>query len=253
MATKRPVKPRRTLLQEASEPSTAPERLRQLAEHKNIAVHRAARKNPSLPEDVWRDVLLWDEPEAWANPMAPFYLLAWTQSEDDPDRLEYAARQTTNTLWKDPERCSTEGKALIATQIQTWWATCEEANDMMTFLGWWAAAKGNGSVEHREAVRILVLCVRTVPNITANPQTLDLLEAWSKGGADRRAKVVAWADSGVILDVASFAQEPRNSWSALYGALEVVERTSGSEARFEHERLLADLIRQEMPLPPVVD
>jgi hypothetical protein len=67
MATKRPVKPLQILLQEASDPDTDPARLRELARHKE-AVRRAVWRNPSVPEDVWRDALLWGKPRGVGQP-----------------------------------------------------------------------------------------------------------------------------------------------------------------------------------------
>jgi hypothetical protein len=259
MATKRPAKPGRTPLQEASDPATDPERLLELAWHVKEDVQRAARRNPSVPEDAWREVLLHGWPEAWANPMAPFYLLAWTPHEDDPFTLAQAARVAAQVLWGNPEQCSPEGKALIAAKIEEWWATSELADDMVGFLGWWAEAKGIHSPENREAVRILLLCVRTVSHPTdEDRQALDLLEAWAAGGQDRRKEAEALAESQAVKDVVEFARDPSDSpRCAIYEVLEVVasdkEGREREEARAEHQRLLADLIRRERPLPPVVD
>jgi hypothetical protein len=41
-------------LQEAFDPSTDPERLRQLAGNQDWAIRQVAWRNPSLPEDAWR-------------------------------------------------------------------------------------------------------------------------------------------------------------------------------------------------------
>lgn len=155
------------LLQEASDPATAPERLGQLAFHQDDAVQRAAWKNPSLPEDVWRKTLLWGEPEAWANPMAPFYVLTWTPRKNDPRSLEDAARWATKALWKEPTRCSSEGKTLLANKIQEEWFNSISGRRLISFLGEWANVNGTDSPQHREVVRITVLCVRTAPDITA--------------------------------------------------------------------------------------
>jgi hypothetical protein len=255
MATKRPAKPRRTPRQEAADPATDPARLLELATHENVAVMQAAWRNPSLPEIEWRKVLLEGHPEAWANPMAPLYLLAWTPSQDDPRPLEEAAQWATDALRRDPKRCSPEGKALLASKITEWWTTSESIWHMMRFLGWWANMNGKDSPEHREVARILVLCVRTAPSLTDDDrQALDLLQPWRTGGKNRRYEAESLASSKAAKYVVWFALDPSNSpWSALHEVLEAVERTAGPQAKAEHERHLAGVIRQEMPLPPVVE
>lgn len=244
-------------LQEASDPSTDPERLRELAEEwddPNEPVQRAARKNPSLPEDVWREVLLDGQLEAWANPMAPFYLLAWTPHKDDPRTLENGARLAMQALWETPERCSSEGKILLAAKIQAWWTTSESSRDMMRFLGAWVTAKGQQSPEHLNVLRILVLCVRTTPDLTDKErQALDFLEAWSTGGEDRRKEAYVLASLESVKDTFKFAKNYQYSpWNAMYEVLEEIGPFK-NQAKNEHSRRLADVIRREMPLPPVVD
>lgn len=247
-------------LQEAADPSTDPERLRDLVEHgdddedKDWAVYQAAIRNPSVPEDVWRMALLRGRPEAWSNPMAPLYLLAWTPRQDDPNVLERGARYATFPLWREPDRCSLEGKALLGAKVQAWWTTSENAVNMMELLGWWAAAKENESVEHLEVLRILVLCVRTAPNLTPNDrQALDLLEAWSAGGADRRKEAYFLVDSEAVKCTIRFAwKSSKGPWIAMYEVLGTIRHTAGEQAGNEHDRLMADVIRGAMPLPPVV-
>jgi hypothetical protein len=242
-------------LEEASNPSTDPRRLRQLVDIGYDAVRRTALMNPSLPEDVWRKALLDGNPEVWANPMAPFYLIAWTPIKDDPFPLEWGARWATERLWREPKRCSPEGKALLAAKVQEWWATSESDFHMMQILGWWAQAKGNGSVEHRETVRITVLCVRTILDLTPQDRrALDLLEVWTAGGVDQPKEAYALAYSVAVKNACQLAGD--SSQSPIYlisNLLGSVERTAGTQAKAKHSRLLADLIRREMPLPPVVD
>jgi hypothetical protein len=258
MATKLPAKPHRTPLQEAGDPTTDPERLRRLVVHNDEAVHRAAWRNPSLPEDAWRTALLAFNPEAWANPMAPFYLLAWTPQEEDLSTLEDAARWATQALWREPERCSPEGKALLAAKVQEWWATSEDISGMIWFLGYWSNAIGNGSQEHREAVRIIVLCLQTNPHPTsADLEAIEILEAWSQGREDRRKEAKALHSSWAIQDATKFALDNSvNPWIAVSELLKTVASDKRGQERQEaitaHERLLADVIRQAMPLPPVV-
>jgi hypothetical protein len=259
MATKRPAKPRMDPLQEAADPNTDPERLRGLVQHDTWEVARAAIMNPSLPDDAWRKEFVGESPEAWANPMAPFYLLTWTQSEDDSLQLSGIARLTAFVVWRNPERCSPEGKALLDVKLEEWWVASEHATSMMSFLMEWGQAKGIGSPEHREVVRLLVLCVRTAPDLSVKDlKALDLLEAWTAGGKDQRKKAGTLADFGSVIDTALFAQDPsKSAWNAIRTAVEAVanynQGTKREEAIAEHNRLLADVIRRERPVPPVVD
>jgi hypothetical protein len=261
MATKRPSKPSRTLIQEASDPSTEPERLRELAYHKEEAVQRTSLRNPSLPEDVWRTFLLTGEPDAWNNPMASLYLLTWTQREQDQGRtLDDSIPWAMKNLWKEPERWSSEGKALLTAKVQEWWANSESAEEMtMDCLDLWLQMKTTDSVEYREVVRILVLCVRTAPNLTTKDhEALNLLEAWSIGGKDQRRKAESLADSEAVKSACRFALDHGDgSTMVIHEVLDVVVSDKIVNGRYvliaKQDQLLADLIRREMPLPPVVE
>jgi hypothetical protein len=247
------------LLQEASDPATDPERLRLLADHEDDAVQRFAWRNPSLPEEAWREALIAGWPEPWANPMAPIYLLTWTPREDDARTLDQAAWFAMSELWRNRHGCSSQAKALLSARVQEAWATSKEADDMIWFLGKWAKAKGNGSAEHRETVRLLVLCVRTAHNLTAKDrQALDFLESWTAGGPDRRKKAEALAESQAVKYTVVFAvgvveHFSSTPWNAIQEVLAIFGGKEGASARAEHLRLMADLIRREMPLPPVVE
>lgn len=245
-------------LEEASDPATDPERLRELADiNEAVEVHRAAWRNPSLPEDEWRKVLMLGVPEAWANPMALFYLLTWTPRKDDPRSLVDAARSATQLLWDTPKRCSPEGKALLNAKVQEWWVTSEKATRMMIFLGAWINKRGVS--EHFKVMRLLLRCVRTVPHlITEDHQALNILDEWIQGGADGRDEALGLAYSSAVEYIVSFALHPNYSpWKAINAMVITVASdkigAERDEAKAEHNRMLADLIRQEMPLPPVVE
>jgi hypothetical protein len=242
-------------LQEASDPTTTPERLEELADHEDLAVMRATWRNPSLPEDVWRTALLRGELETWDNPMAPFYVMTWTPREDDTDPLETGSRMAAVDLLCEPECCSAEGKALLNAKVQEWWAITVNTYDMILLLQGWAEAKGDGSPEHKEVLRILLLCLRTDPAITdEDRQVFDLLEAWIAGSKDRRNEAETLADSTVADDTCLFARNTLHSpWNPIYELLNYIELTEGEEAEAAHDRLMADVIRRAMPLPPVVD
>ena len=261
MATRHHENPRQTLLEEAADPETDPERLRHLAKHAAKAVERVVIQNPVVPEDVWRKALLEGDPEAWSNPMAPIYLLVWSPQPGDWRTIEDGARRAAIYLWENPDRCSPDGKVLINCKILEWWAYSVSALHMIEYIQSWASAKGTESEEHKALVRLLVLCVRTVPNLTAEDrQALDLLDAWCAGGEDRSREAQALASLNVVLLTVLAAINPSGShisWGVIYDVLESVavgkEWNESKKAKAEHDRLLADLIRKEMPLPPLVE
>jgi hypothetical protein len=247
-----------SLIQEASDPETDPERLQELANSRKDSVRRAAWQNSNLPEEVWRNALLEGHPEAWDNPMAPFYLLAWTPREKDPQTLEFAARSATSTLWREPERCSTDGKVLIATKVMEWWATSKSTQDMIGFLVELVQVHGIGSREHKQLIRILVKCVRTTPNLT--PEDLDLLnsiEQWSKGLHQNPPNVfLVNYQVPVTHTYLSINYPISNPRIAIYNVVRSSVKKmvqSYPEAKAEHNRFLAELIRQEMPVPPTAE
>jgi hypothetical protein len=161
-------------------------------------------------------------------------------------------------LWETPERCSPEGKVLLNAKVQEGWASCASTSDMMSLLGEWVYVKGDGSVEHREVLRIVILCVRTTPNLTTEDrQTLDLLEAWTAGGQDRRKETEALASSEAVKGTVRFALDPSYpTWEAIRELYKIVtankQGQERKEASAEHQRRLTNLIRRERPLPPVV-
>jgi len=258
MATNSSATPHKDPLEEASDPATDTERLRYLANHKREDVRLAAIQNPGVPEDVWRKALLEGLPEALSNPMAPIYLLVWSPKPGDQSTLESAIRRATQALWKNPERCSPDGKVLLNVQIMNLWAASVSAWCMIAIVQSWASAKGNGSDEHKAMVRLLMLCAQTVPNLPAEDrQALDLLEAWCAGRKDRREEAYSLASSKIVEAVILSATNPsgwHNPWEAIYEILKAVSLGKPSNTRSnvsaEHDRLLADLIRREMPLPP---
>jgi len=258
MATRYTKNPRRTLIQEAADPATDTERLRYLANHKREEVRLAAIQNPGVPEDVWRKALLEGLPEAWSNPMAPIYLLGWSPQPGDRRTLKEAACHAMCTVWKLGKQVSPDGKSLLNSKILEWWVTSVSAPNMMDFLWNWSYGK---YCEHRDVVRLFVLCVRTVPILNAKDrQALDLLEAWCTGQEEKlnEAKTLSYSCSHLVLVTIDLASNP-SSWSNVQYIIselnEIVafHKKKGvdlEEAVAEHDRLLADLIRREMPLPP---
>jgi hypothetical protein len=249
-----------SLIQEASDPETDPERLGELATSREVAVERAAWKNPNLPEEVWRRALLHGAPEAWANPMAPFYLLSWIPREDDWRTLEVAAQSATVRLWIEPERCSVEGKQLLAAKFMEWWATSESAADMMAFLGRWASSREIGSQEQKNVIQILVQCVKTTPNLTRKDlNLLHSIEQWSKGLQQDPPKFVGDDHSKPVWQMHQAIENYFFSYRFTVNAVLEEVACNKSKNRYseayqkaeaEHNRFLVDLIRQEMPIPP---
>lgn len=125
----------------------------------------------------------------------------------------------------------------------------------MAYLGWWAKEKGKDSLEHRQAVRVLVHCVRTAPHLTVKDcQALDLLDAWNQGDENKCKEAYALANAEVVNDACRFAQN--NSYNindVIFDIIKAVAMTAGMQASSKHSSLLADVIRREMPLPPVVE
>lgn len=260
MATKRPPKTRRTLLQEASDPATDPARLRELAETENDdAVCRAALRNPSVPEDLWRTFFVDGWPEAWDNPMTPFYLIAWTSRSEEENEISNSARWATEALWENPKRCSPEGKALMDAKFQEWWVTSTNGMLMSVSIGLWAWAKGKDSPEHRKAVRIFVDCVRTIPSLEDEDcQALDFLQDWSEGGEDLRMKANDLNCLKAVSGTVRFAADPSFDAWHIFHELRIHTYSQNyvsarrQEAEDEHDRQMADVIRRKMPLPPGV-
>jgi hypothetical protein len=257
-------------IQEASDPETDPERLRALANSSKEVVRKFAWKNPNLPEDAWRKALLNGEPGPWANPMAPFYLFAWTPRDDDRRTLEQAALVATERLLGNIHSCSLEVKELLAAKVIEWWDHSESGKDMVKFLELFV--HGLGSLSHKEMVRILVLCLQATPNINSKEiQALDFLEKWSKDPLEK------WSNGHEpnLDNAQNLVSSPSPVKSAVYYAIQGIDsipfhaiddalksvaskRSSNisskdyNEAISNHDRLLANLIRQEMPVPPTV-
>jgi hypothetical protein len=156
-----------------------------------------------------------------------------------------------------------EGKQLLAAKVTEAWATCPSAADMMNFLGRWASSRGIGSQEHKNVMRILVQCARTTPNLA--PKDINLLrsiEQWSKGlqqdppkiGEDDYSKPV----KGTHQAIKNYPSHYRFAMDAVlnevaYNKSKARTSQAHQKAKKEHDRLLAELIRQEMPVPPTAE
>jgi hypothetical protein len=189
------------LLQEASDPSTDSERLRELARHEDDVVMKAAWMNPSLPEDAWRAGFLDGYPEAWANPMAPIYLLTWTPREDDDSFLEDATRWATGFLWETPSRCSIEGKTLIATKFTEWWSEMEFdlPEFSLSLLTFFAKDNDEGEDGFCRILRLTAERLKKIENLTGKDiRALEIFEDWCLDHVDSFGPNKLMIDSEVI-------------------------------------------------------
>jgi len=91
-------------------------------------------------------------------------------------------------------------------------------------------------------------------------QALDLLETWCAGREDKRKEAYSLASSYLVKITSRFAKDPYPSYNAWYLISDLIksvtlvkDETERTEANANYNRLLVDLIRQAMPLHPVVE
>lgn len=99
-------------------------------------------------------------------------------------------------------------------------------------------------------------CVRP-PDLTAEDrQVLDRLDAWSAGGEDNRFQSTHKIISSAVRKAVEFSLNCYVN-SGLSGLIvSIGSNKRGAErddAMDAHNQMMADLIRREMPLPPVVE
>jgi hypothetical protein len=261
MATKRPPKPRRTPLQEASDPATDPERLDELTEEENPSIRRAAWRNPSLHEDTWRWIFSRGTPEAWANPMAPIYVFAWTPKDDgEKDVPERSARLACIYLMKEPGRSSNEGKSLINSVLVEWWGKSMNLNHMLSHLMDAAFVEGAGHPRHRQVVRAMVRLVReTIGLAREDSEALDILERWSEGEeVDLDQELSTRSNLRDVKNIFIYANNPSYPMARLAVTLDSLAKEKMSKglpssvAYEEVHRHMADLLRDLFPMPWVL-
>jgi hypothetical protein len=258
MAQKRSRKLRRTPLEEALDENTDPERLRKLVRHEDQAVKRAALSNPAVPEDIWREKLLGLHPMAWNNPMAPFYLLTWVEPEDEYASIKNAARKVVPWVLMHPDLASQQAKQLISAKVIEWWQTSKDAPKMMLYLEKFYLGNEN-DVEHRQLVKLAMLCVSTVTYLSQDDvAALHLLEEWVQGKEDSRHRALALAKDKLVKRCIENAFDPDAPVADLIGDVSSdMARATVSESEFfetsaKHDEVLADVIRGAMPVPPVL-
>jgi hypothetical protein len=247
------------LLQEASDPATDPERLRQFANSRLHGIKNAAWKNPSLPESTWWSILV--NPEAWDNPMASLYLL--TESHPDSKATKrYGARTSTIALMSAPERASEEAKSLLDSILLEWWNSTVSPYGMLEYLGNWASFKRFCSERHRKVVDILRLILQKEwrTGMVEERMVLSAMEDFYKGNCNkslledlsREDLLQCYQDA--ILYTLDLQEDPSYSLRALIQFLANDAAAKGEaydEAARRYMEAFANLIRREMPTPPL--
>lgn len=148
-----------TTLDEARDPMTDPERLRELLEDAPPTVVREAiLRNPSLPFDDHHDALERGELDAWENPQAIFTLLLVGPLENG---AVVAARQAG-------KRCrgheTPNARDLARPLVERWWATTDSGEwmaDYLTDIALWGHDRPPPRL-YRLALRLGLVPVREV-------------------------------------------------------------------------------------------
>lgn len=147
-----------TLLDEAQDPTTAPERLLDLLEGAdgNEPLRAAVLRNPSLPFDDHHYALERGELDAWENPQAPFTLIL-------VGPLENGAVQAARQAGK---RClgaaTPNARDLARPLVERWWATTQNGEwmgDYLTEIALWGHNKPPPRL-YRLALRLALVPVR---------------------------------------------------------------------------------------------
>lgn len=125
----------RDLADEASDPTTDPERLAELLNSPMTQVARLAKSNPSLPSALHRSLLEAGSIWAWMNPQTPFTLLI----DGTTDELLHGAQKAVGWVWSptlafDPSVLH----AALAPVLDPWWASTDEADEMFLLLHRWS-------------------------------------------------------------------------------------------------------------------
>lgn len=125
-----------TLLREAADPATDPDRLAELVNSPMTGVARLAKSNPALPAPLHRSLLEAGSIWAWMNPQTPFTLLI----EGTSDEIRQSARQAAIWVWSpthafDPIVL----RNALAPVLEPWWASATgEVNHLFSTLHRWA-------------------------------------------------------------------------------------------------------------------
>lgn len=247
------------LLQQAADPATDPERLREFAISKFEGLKQAAWKNPSLPESTWWSILV--NPEAWDNPMASLYLLV--ANHPDPRMAKnYGARQSSIFLMKDPTRASEQAKLLLDSVLLEWWNSTVSPYGMVEYLAEWASFKGFCGERHQKVVGLLRLILQEDGRVKMvnEKKALSAMEAFSKGDCNKDVltrltmeDLTQWYQDAVLYTL-DILNDPSYSLRALIQDLANEATETGDpydEAARRHMEAFANLIRREVPTPPL--
>lgn len=138
------------LLDEASDPTTAPARLTTLADSNESEVADAARSNPNLDEARLVFWLRLGDLAAWSNPQTPFVLLTST----DAALVEGAKQASLKYLAVPAPVFAPVLRETITPLVRQWWGTETKVWRRIRFAGVVAESAGYDRPLHRQAVRL---------------------------------------------------------------------------------------------------
>lgn len=136
-----------TMIDEARDPNTPPERLRELAKSWQWQVANAASANPSLPGDAHVELLLRGNAAAWSNPQTPFTILIY--GSDAP--MLQGARLAAYAYWSPSRGFDLEAlQQNLASILDPWWETTGEGTGLWAV--WFVVRRILGGEEAKEAL-----------------------------------------------------------------------------------------------------
>lgn len=173
----------RDLAEEATDPTTAPARLAQLAYSMDEGERRAARSNPNLPTDTLLACLEVGSPEAWRNPALPFLLF----SSQVPDKMVKGALLLARPHLVNPSvgRLPPDLEEPVTTALNLWWSTTTDALSMFALIV--DMAQTAGEEAQREVVRFVLLPHqarlqrRITPGDAYTVAALQMVDRWGAG------------------------------------------------------------------------
>lgn len=128
---------------------------------------------------------------------------------------------------------ATDDVKILRGILQPWWDTEQDPRSICRYLGALGEAEGQGSVAHRRAVRMGVICAKTAlplvreMNRAETARILDILDAWACGKASdadlpalREDARIFWsvADAADAVEAAAIAAAAATNAIATYAA-----------------------------------
>lgn len=176
--------PRRykTMVEIASDPTTDPTRLANLARSRNEAVAREAQKNPSLPEEILVPLLEEGRVAAWSSPQVPFLLLTHGQTAPLEAGAKGAVFSAPSTAKRDPEFVANVHGVLSA-----WWKHTAYPARMLSHLDSLMRAVPVDADFRRRVVAPMVSFVEVYVEMLPSANTgvfkraIGFLRAWTQG------------------------------------------------------------------------